>query len=113
MTAVFCGRNHGILLRVTRPLLMGLGMRLVKDVDTQVSYSYVFQLKSLLIIICMEYMLNSIDISYLLEKVKDHSMLDGDKTILGINTLWSTLLPVAIRIHQYTRYQPCKYVLNT
>ena len=35
------------------------------------------------------------DISYLLERVKDNSMLDVDKTILGINTLWSTLLPVA------------------
>ena len=30
-------------------------------------------------------------------------MLDGDKTILGINTLWSMLLPVAIGIHQYTQ----------
>ena len=40
-------------------------------------------------------MLISMDISYLLQRVKDNSMLDGDKTILRINTLWSTLLPVA------------------
>ena len=33
--------------------------------------------------------------SYLLERVKGNSLLDGDKTILGINTLWSVLLPVA------------------
>ena len=34
-------------------------------------------------------------ISYLLERVKGNSMLDDGKTILGIKTLWSTLLPVA------------------
>ena len=28
------------------------------------------------------------------ERVKDNSVLDGDKIILGINTFWSTLLPV-------------------
>ena len=40
-------------------------------------------------------MLISVDISYLLERVKDNLMLDSDKTTLGINILWSTLLPVA------------------
>ena len=42
-------------------------------------------------------MLISMDISYIyfLERVKGNSLLDGDKTILGINTLWSALLPVA------------------
>ena len=39
-------------------------------------------------------MLISTDISYLLERMKGNSMLDGGKTNLGINTLWSALLPV-------------------
>ena len=55
-------------------------------------------------------MLNSIDISYLLVRVKDHSLLDGDKIILGINTLWSTLLPVAIGILVPTMQVCLKYI---
>ena len=61
-------------------------------------------------------MLISVDISYryLLERVKGNSMLDGDKIIPGINTLWSTLLPVAKYppiCFGYTTciYQPCMH----
>ena len=66
-----------------------------------------FLLKSLLIIICMAYILNPMDISFLLERVKDHSMLNGDKTILGINTLCSTLLLVARYPSIYFGYTTC------
>ena len=52
-------------------------------------------------------MLVSVGSYCLLERVNGNSVLDGDNTILGINTFWSAQLPVSTLALILLLYKKC------